>query len=708
MMRTLRAVLVFLALVSPAAAQLTSGGFGSGSGGTGGGSPPVSNGILEIMPSLAAMSQPALVVQTITAVSFSGGAYQTGVASGATVGTATATVTPATLNPALPAAQLTWTLSGSNASQFSINSTTGVVTANGSTPTCSSATAITNVSAVATDPYAYGSPYTQALSITCEPAIPTMIQHYAGAEQPEGTQTLNENNIKWQMPNALQTGDTMICGFTFPSHSAALSPTTTSSRVALPASAAIVQVVNTGSTTAYVLLGNSSVVATTGNTAVAPGTGVTFTVGANVDIAGITASGSTTLDIVTLPSSITSGLGLTYVVAGPVADYGSGNYVAAIYWANVGSGGIETITLNLYANAGALPVQFDCSEFNNIAASPLNGGIQKAGITPPGSTFLLDPGNFTPTSNVNSTGGNLIWNYTAQATISLDGGGPYVTSYTAAAGYSPLEDDTGWMNTGDAFFHASQWLYQPAYGATDPTWVTFNSPDAWNSVTAAFQVAAAGSPVPSGIHVNTVQTANVTSPGSSTYLTLQLPTTGNLRAITGDIGGIVNSVTDSDGNSWTSVPISDGGTTHMWWYAPNTKPNPRLFVTIHMTAAVSAALFFYDIQGAAASPYDTEGDNGTPATCDVDSPDITPSAANELILVHADWGTGPATGITSPTGATFLDLNYPGQSDDSVNNHSNGDGIWYNGSSTSTANFTWTHGTGAGCGNPSQAVAFHG
>jgi len=87
-----------------------------------------------------------------------------------------------------------------------------------------------------------------------------------------------------------------VSGFTPTPAYASLSVGASSTRVALPTGTVVV-VYNIGTNTAYVTLGNSSVVATAANDAVPAGGACAFTVGSNVDLAGIESGGTTTLTL---------------------------------------------------------------------------------------------------------------------------------------------------------------------------------------------------------------------------------------------------------------------------------------------------------------------------------------------------------------------------------------------------------------------------
>ena len=80
------------------------------------------------------------------------------------------------------------------------------------------------------------------------------------------------------------------------SYSTPLSVSNSSSRVALPTGTVVV-VYNTGTVAAYVQLGNGSVTATTSNDVIPPGGWMAFTIGANTNLAAITASSTTTLNL---------------------------------------------------------------------------------------------------------------------------------------------------------------------------------------------------------------------------------------------------------------------------------------------------------------------------------------------------------------------------------------------------------------------------
>lgn len=118
-----------------------------------------------------------------------------------------------------------------------------------------------------------------------------------------------------------------------------LSATTSSSRVALPSAGTTVLVQNTGTTGAYVLLGNSSVVVTT-STGQYVGPGQAFVLsnpaGVNTNIAGITASGSDTLIISTGTGSVFISGGGGGGISGTTSNASSGVATSSTNVATVG------------------------------------------------------------------------------------------------------------------------------------------------------------------------------------------------------------------------------------------------------------------------------------------------------------------------------------------------------------------------------------
>src|SRR6185312_15472265 len=99
---------------------------------------------------------------------------------------------------------------------------------------------------------------------------------------------------------------------------------------------------------------------------------------------------------------------------------------------------------------------------------------------------------------------------------------------------------------------------------------TGDTADTFNSASVSLVAAAAGGKMPAGIHINKVLHETWTALPAGATLTLQLPTTGNLRVLAFPAGQNifnVTSITDSDGGTWESAQT--GGDSAQIWYAAN-------------------------------------------------------------------------------------------------------------------------------------------
>ena len=419
------------------------------------------------------------------------------------------------------------------------------------------------------------------------------------------------------------------------------------------------------------------------------------------------------------PSSITSAVsGLTWsVVPGGVADAGTDNLVTAIYVANVpdtvpATGTIETTTVN-FASSSAQIVQVSCGEFNHLDVSPVNGASAAAGISANGS-YLIDPGSFTPTTNNNANGGNVIWNYTTAAQNFQ--AGHWVSTWTPAPSFTLLDAGQGGRESGQANHgNASQWYLQSTQASVDPV-ITAASEniDPYNSVSVALKVdSSRGSTVPSGIHLNKILHQTTCNFGGT--WDMQFPVTGNLRVFVSEEVFAEGKITDSDGNTYTiASPFGSQGQT-IWYAVDNTHvPSPNMKVSAVMPDTQCLTGHMYDIQGAAtSSPLDVAaGQNSGNQTCETAGmPFITPNFTNELIIAQVGMGNGPAIlPMVSPSGSIFNMINYNGQADENYFDNSNGEATYYNGNSTAQISFAWTAGPNAvnTCSGGNAAAFKHG
>lgn len=389
------------------------------------------------------------------------------------------------------------------------------------------------------------------------------------------------------------------------------------------------------------------------------------------------------------------------------ADYGTGNYVAAIYVLPRSLAGNDIITVGM--GRRDLPFQYTVSEICNLAISPVNGTKAGIGLAPNSKTAIIDPGSFTPTINNDALGGNVIWSYVALASIA--NGNP--TTWSAGNGLTLLDGDIAWT-TKQGFPHASEWQIQRMRAAVDPTMTaTADTADRFNSVSVALKVADAGVTMPAGIHINKIihQTSNI-PPGT---WNLQEPTTGNLRVLTlTSPRGLtyISSITDNDGSVWHLAQV--GGDTPQIWWAANRPANPNLKLTLHISgSSPTTSPRFFDISGAAAAPFDTSTGVGYTDCSSVariaGQPIITPSTPNGLVIATMGIGQGPGVRLASggPTGAVWDLTTYSGEVDTDLMENADAMGHVYN-SDTSRENWSWIITPHPNDSCSSEAAAFRG
>jgi hypothetical protein len=374
--------------------------------------------------------------------------------------------------------------------------------------------------------------------------------------------------------------------------------------------------------------------------------------------------------------------------ASPAVTADSGSQVAAIFVLPNANAGATTITVGLGGSYNDF--QYTASEFRNIATvTPVNGTSSAAAVTGPS----LSTGSFTPTTNNNANGGNLIWSYFAFGTSRTN-----PTSWVPGGSFSLLDGDIAWLGSnGDP--HASQYFVQSSQAAINPSITATGSNATFNGVSVALKAAAAGTGAPAGIHINKVITATSSSVTSS--LTLHAPATGNLRVFTTAFPtafDTISSVTDSEGN--TDWQILNPGGQGQVIYSANHSANPNLTVTIHFSGSVypSPTFVFYDIAGAVASPAgnstgtQVSAPNSTTAN---NAPTFTPADTTGVAFAWiASFSSGPGgipTGLAAgaPAGAVYDSVNYTGINNTDLMNNGDGYAHAYF-SSTATQNWNWT------------------
>ena len=323
--------------------------------------------------------------------------------------------------------------------------------------------------------------------------------------------------------------------------------------------------------------------------------------------------------------TISDTLHQTWPAASIVKDGGTGNYATGIYVRCGSAGGSETITVGLSSGL-VLPFEYTVSEFNNIATSNcVDGSVGGANLSP-NASGVINPGSFTPLVNNNAKGGHVVWNYAAIS----GGANGNPTTWSPASGFKLLDADIAWINK-QGFPHASQWSIQTQQASVTPTITAAgDTADTFNSASVSLLIASAGSGTPSGIHINKIIHQSWIALSSGATLRLQLPTTGNLRVLAFPAGQNnihITSITDSDNSAWTLKQTN--GDSAQIWFAANRPANPGLIVSIHTSGtSPTNSTRFYDVQGAAASPFDVAA--GT---------DLTPCSSRNHDQQYANHNT---------------------------------------------------------------------
>ncbi len=148
----------------------------------------------------------------------------------------------------------------------------------------------------------------------------------------------------------------------------------------------------------------------------------------------------------TITDNISNSWSSTPVVS---ADGGAGNYIKAVFVLPNSNSGLITITVSF--GAVFQPFQYSLSEWNNIAlSSPVNGTSSINNI----HGASLAPGSFTPTTNNDANGGNLILAfYSISAAASSN-----PSSWVAGTNFTLLDGDVSWVSNNGFLQPVPQYL----------------------------------------------------------------------------------------------------------------------------------------------------------------------------------------------------------------------------------------------------------
>jgi hypothetical protein len=380
-----------------------------------------------------------------------------------------------------------------------------------------------------------------------------------------------------------------LAGFAPGGSWAQLSVSASSSRVLLP-SGTVVIVYNTGANGAYVAIGNSGIVATTGEDYIPSGGALALTVGSNTYIAGITSSATTTLNISGgsgLPTGWGAGGGGGSVPTGSAGSPNAavvtvqgitGGTAQAVSWTGQTVGVTSLPTLPAGANTigavtqasgpwtvswtaqsvgitGTLPAYASTPTFN---LGTLNGA----------ATAALQPTNAAQASTTSGQTGTLMQgaattaapSYTTGQTdpLSLDLAGNLRVNLMTAI---PVGS-----NVIGAVTQSSTWTVQPGNTANTTPWLTqigngtnsaaIKAPSTAAAATDASLVVALSPNSPLATGANTIGTVNLGTIGGASTAALQPTNAAQGSTTSGQTGTLIEGAVTTAAPSYTTAQTS--------------------------------------------------------------------------------------------------------------------------------------------------------
>jgi hypothetical protein len=344
-------------------------------------------------------------------------------------------------------------------------------------------------------------------------------------------------------------------------------------------------------------------------------------------------------------------------------DSGSGGWVTALYYLPNAPAGITQITVTYSASVadwhGAI------EEYSGIAtSSPADGTCGNTSSTVACSAAITTTGN-----------NDLV-------VASMIGLGSSIYTNTmgtiAAGGSFSLDSADTQASDGD-----EEEVLAMA-GSVTPSFTITGSTESFNIVGMAFKASAGAGTNPTGMYILHEQHFEMVQ----TSETINFPSNGNLLVADTDIFNgedtiAINSCSSS--NTWTKENPS-GGDMPQFFFVSSAIASTTLTCTVQAPNPEDhGILVFYDVVGAAASPFDTLGP-GNGSNGSVVTNTVTPTKPPGIAFAVENTGVGPGTGIG--TGFTWDNTPYTGETDAGQLN--NGDGwqhYWY--TSASQITFTW-------------------
>ena len=323
----------------------------------------------------------------------------------------------------------------------------------------------------------------------------------------------------------------------------------------------------------------------------------------------------------------------------------------------------------------------DVSEFNNVTGMDVSGENIVTGTT------IDCSGNISPTVS-----GDLIYIGAQQDSLNANGNG---LSFTLGSQsnitwqFAPCSTDS----SGGSVIQYGQYSVTTAFNPK----CTVSASANWVVCALALKTGTQGNTPAAGIRVNAISHNDLTG-----YLTtgLQVVTQGNLQVMMGSSANAQLTGISSTRGTWTTWVTSVATSASGYDFIADSVNQSAGTQTVTPTwgsGALGNNIVILDITGAATSPRDTSiglsnEDQTSGSTFPGNSaatPNITPGAANELILCYVGVDLYTLTNCTGGTsGITGLNAYGSPDASDTMLDQNNGIALFYN-SGTSNVTFGW-------------------
>jgi hypothetical protein len=355
--------------------------------------------------------------------------------------------------------------------------------------------------------------------------------------------------------------------------------------------------------------------------------------------------------------------------------------------------GCQTVTVAFSTGTTFTSLSGELTEWRQIATSSaidVSAGQEDTAGTPANTA-----GAFTPTVN-----GDVIYDL-CMGTNLFEAGFAAVPNY-GPSGSNFLAADSAFSSQGSAFVQTT------AAAVTPYVWLTGNAADTV-CIAVAMKASAGAGTAPSGEQV-VQQTQTVGASATTSQIEYALLNGGDTAVFVGTTGNVPSTdqacTVITDGlNTWTIKQNTQGSNSYpMMAFNSNANAGNGYALLSSCHADGNQNWTFFEISGALNSSSTASWDSGmgvcsatgsgtpyssAPGSC-------VPSTSNGVMISEMLIGTGPFSGISSPTCGLYNWPTYPGVTDTSYMTEGGGLSICYN-TTTAGESWTWT-------GNPNNAA----